>query len=155
MQRTNIFALSGASVFIAAALGIITWHFYGYFPPLPAAGPVTIWLLALVCVVLIVVVRRNLKDGRIGLDRSQLDPMTVARMMVVGRASAWTGAILAGGYVGIASYVLPNASELIAAEEEAPVVIAGVLGSLALAVAGVVLERNCETPPPPEGESIG
>lgn len=154
MQRTNIAALVGVFALLTAAMAILTWRFYGQFPPLPAAGAITIWALALVCVILIAIVRRNMADGTIGLDRSQLDPMTVARMMVVGKASAWTGAILAGLYAGIGTYVVPKAAELIAAEAEAPTVIAAVAGSVALAVAGVVLERNCETPPPPDADTI-
>ena len=155
MQRTNIGALVGVFVFIAAAMGIITWRFYGYFPPLPSLAAITIWLLALVCVALIIIVRRNMAEGTIGLDRSQLHPMTVARMMVVGKASAWTGAILGGLYAGIATYVIPNADTLVAADAESPTVIAAVIGSVALSVAGVVLERNCETPPPPDADRIG
>lgn len=154
MQRTRINALVAVFALLTAAMGIITWRFYGSFPPLPAAGAVTIWMLVIVCVILIVIVRRTLSAGRIGLDRSQLDPLTVARMLVVGKASAWTGTILAGLYTGIGTYVVPQAGQLIAAEAEAPIVIAAVVGSVSLAVAGVVLERNCETPPPPDADPI-
>lgn len=154
MQRTSIGALVALFAFLTAAMAMVTWRFYGSFPPLPAAGAATIWVLALVCVVCIFIVRRNLAEGWIGLDRSQLDPITVARMMVVGKASAWTGTILGGLYAGIGVYVVPRVNELIAAEAETPIVLTGLLGSIVLAGAGVVLERNCETPPPPDTEAI-
>lgn len=153
--RTSVPSLVGVYLFLAAAFRILTWGFYGSYPPIPAAGAVTLWMLAIVVVVLIFVVRRNLSKGMIGLDRSQLDPMTVARMMMVGKASAWTGAVLGGVYTGVATYVIPQAGTLVAAETEMPVVIAGGVGAIALAAAGVILERNCETPPPADGEPIG
>lgn len=154
MTRTSLPALIGTYLFLAAAAGILTWRFYGSYPPIPAAGAVTIWMLVIVCVVLIVVVRRGMSQGRIGLDRTQLDPMTVARMMMVGKAAAWTGAVLGGLYTGVATYVIPQADTLVAAQTEAPIVIAAGVGAIVLAVAGVILERNCETPPPSDGETI-
>ncbi|AIT61849.1 DUF3180 domain-containing protein [Corynebacterium doosanense] len=150
MNRTSLGALAGTFVFLAAAFGILTWRFYGSFPPIPAAGAVTVWLLVAVVVVLILLVRR----ADIGLDRTQLDPITVARMMIVGKASAWTGAVLGGLYSGVATYVIPQAGILAAAQDEAPVVLAAALGSLALSVAGVVLERHCEAPPPLDGQTV-
>lgn len=154
MSRTSVPALVGVYLFIAAAMGILTWRFYGSFPPIPAAGALTIWMLAIIVAVLIIVVRRNMSEGTIGLDRSQLDPMTVARMMMVGKAAAWTGAVLGGLYTGVATYVIPQAGNLVAAQQETPIVIAGGVGAILLAIAGVILERNCETPPPADAEPI-
>lgn len=150
MTRTSIGALVGTFVFLAAATGILTWRFYGSLPPIPAAGAVTVWLLLAVVVTLILMVRR----GEIGLDRTQLDPITVARMMIVGKASAWTGSVLAGLYSGVATFVVPQAGTLVAAQGEAPVVLAAAVGSALLSVAGVILERHCEAPPPLDGETV-
>ena len=106
--------------------------------------------MALVCVVLGRRVANSRDDHGIGMDRSQLDPLTAARYLVFGQAAAWTGAILGGGYAGIASYVIPKASELVAAREDLPVVVAAAVGGVALAAAGVYLERACQNPMPPE-----
>ena len=74
---------------------------------------------------------------------------------MIGKASAWTGAIIGGAYVGIGSYIVPRAGDLIAAGDDLPGVLASAFGGIALAVAGVYLERHCETPPPAEGEMVG
>ncbi|AKK11873.1 DUF3180 domain-containing protein [Corynebacterium uterequi] len=154
MIRTPIAGLVVVYAFIAAAVGIVTCFFYSYFPPLPAIGPVTLWALVAMCVGLRALVRRNLDEGRIGLDRSQLNPLTVARILVVGQASAWTGAIMGGGYAGVATFVVPHAGQLVTAQAELPVVLAGALGGAVLAAAGVAVEKSCETPPPGSGETI-
>ena len=87
----------------------------------------------------------------IGLDNSQLNPMTITQFMLVGKASAWTGSIVGGIYAGIAVYVIPNAGTLAAASDDLVGVIASALGGLAMSAAGLRLERHCETPPPPDG----
>lgn len=149
-----MWSLIGVAVFCAAAMGILTWGFYGRFARVGWTVSLLLFLVAAVCVVLTRLVKRSLEKGEIGLDRSQLDPLTVARFMVIGKASAWTGAIVGGGYVGIATYVVAHASQLTAAADDTPGVIAAVVGSLAMSVAGVVLERNCETPPPTDNEAV-
>ncbi|GAB3945872.1 DUF3180 domain-containing protein [Corynebacterium tapiri] len=149
MTTTRIPALLATWAFITAAVAMIAWRLYGYLPPVQVSGAVTLWLLAVVVVVLVVVVRASIsEEHRIGLDRTQLNPMTIARMMVVGKAAAWTGAIMAGGYSGLALYLVPKLQKLAAAGDELPIVIAGLIGAVVLGVAGVVLERHCQTPPP-------
>lgn len=147
MKRTSIPALVGTFIFLSLAFWILTWRFYNSFPPVGAAGAFTVWFLSLVVIVLIVVVRRNMREENIGLDSSQLDPLTVARFLVVGKASAWTGVIIGGLYTGIALYIIPQAGVLIAAEQELPAVVFSAIGGVVLTIAGVILERSCETPP--------
>lgn len=149
MKRTSIVALVFTALFCAAAMAIVTWGFYGSLVAIPVSVSATLWLMAAVCAGCTWKVRSAKDEDAhgIGLDRSQLNPMTIARFALVGKASAWTGAIVGGGYAGMATFVLPKASTLVAAGNDTAGVIACVLGGLALAVAGVVLERNCEVPP--------
>ncbi|WIM70679.1 DUF3180 domain-containing protein [Corynebacterium suedekumii] len=155
MTRTSISGLVAAGGFAAAVLAIITWTFYGSMIAIPVTVSVTLWVMAIVCVVLAWKVRDRLEDGRIGQDRSQLNPVTAAQFLVIGKASAWTGAIVGGAYIGIGSYVIPRADELIAAGDDLPGVLASALGGIALSAAGLYLERHCETPPPADGEPVG
>ena len=97
--------------------------------------------------------RSGMEKGGIGMDRSQINPVTAAQWLVVGKASAWTGAIVSGVYAGIASFVVPRSGELVAASDDLPGVLASLSGAVALCVAGVVLERHCVAPPPPDGET--
>lgn len=155
MNRTSIGGLIAAGGFAAAVLAIITWTFYGSMIAIPVTVSVTLWVMAIVCVVLAWKVRERLEDGRIGQDRSQLNPVTAAQFLVIGKASAWTGAVVGGAYIGIGSYVIPRVDELIAAGDDLPGVLASALGGIALSVAGLYLERHCETPPPADGEPVG
>ena len=145
MTQTSLGALIGTGVFFAAAAAILTTRFYGSMLQIPVTVSATLWLMAVICVALTWKVDQATEDEHgIGLDNSQLNPM-------VGKASAWTGAIVGGIYAGIAVYVIPNAGTLTAASDDLVGVIASALGGLAMAAAGLRLERHCETPPPPDG----
>ena len=131
---------------------ILVRRFYGAWQTVSPVWSLPLWGFALLCVFLTVMVRRRREEGRVGLDRSQMNPMMVANFMVVGKAAAWAGAIIGGWFLGVAVWVIPRVNVLAAAEADLPGVIAGTLGGVALAVAGVVLERSCEVSPPTEGE---
>ena len=152
MTRTSISALIGTALFVAAAAAILTTRFYGSMLAIPATVSISLWAMALVCVLLTLKVRGAKEDEHgIGLDNSQLNPMTIAQFLLVGKASAWTGAIVGGAYAGMAVYVVPRAGELVAAAGDLAGVVASTLGGAAMCVAGVVLERHCEVPPPTDG----
>lgn len=155
MQRTPIIGLVAAGGFTAAVAAILTWRFYGSMSTIPVNVSLTLWLMTAVCLVLAWKVRDRVADGRIGQDRSQLHPLTVALFLVIGKSSAWTGAIIGGGYLGVATYIVPRLGDLTAAADDLPGVLACVLGGLAMSVSGVYLERHCETPPPADGEPVG
>lgn len=153
MTRTRVSALVGVAVFFAAAAAMLTRRFYGSMMSIPATVSLTLWGMTLLCGVLAYKVYKAKQDDAygIGLDNSQLNPLTVMQFMLVGKASAWTGAIVGGAYIGIAIYVIPNVGHLVAASEDVLGVVLSALGGLALAIAGVVLERQCEVPPTSDG----
>ena len=154
MKRTSIGWLVGVGLFVAAAAAILTSRFYGSMLAIPATVSISLWAVTAVCVFLTWKVRQaKSKDHGIGLDNSQLNPMTIAQFLLVGKASAWTGAIVGGGYLGMLVYVLPHANELVAAAGDLTGVLTSALGGIAMAVAGVVLERHCEVPPDALGQT--
>lgn len=155
MTRTNITALVGVAGFFAAAALILVRRFYGSWQTISPLWSLPLWAVAALCAFLAVMVRRRRKEGRVGLDRSQINPMMMANFMVIAKASAWSGAIVGGWFLGLAVWVLPRMNTLTAAQADLPGVIAGTLGGVALAVAGVILERSCEVSPPAEGEAAG
>lgn len=155
MTRTNITALVGVAGFFAAAALILVRRFYGSWQTISPLWSLPLWAVAAMCAFLAVMVRRRRKEGRVGLDRSQINPMMMANFMVIAKASAWSGAIIGGWFLGLAVWVLPRMNTLTAAQADLPGVIAGALGGVALAVAGVILERSCEVSPPAEGEAAG
>ena len=155
MTRTNITALVGVAGFFAAAALILVRRFYGSWQTISPLWSLPLWAIAAMCAFLAVMVRRRRKEGRVGLDRSQINPMMMANFMVIAKASAWSGAIIGGWFLGLAVWVLPRMNTLTAAQADLPGVITGTLGGVALAVAGVILERSCEVSPPAEGEAAG
>lgn len=153
MKPTHIAALIGIAGFCAAATFIVVAQFYSYFPPVPTSVAITLWAMAGLCALLAVVVKGRVKDNRIGFDKSQLEPTRAANFLVMGKASAWTGAIFGGGYLGLAIYIIPRISMLTAAGEDTPKVIGALIGGFALSAAGLWLERACQAPPPKDAES--
>ena len=79
MKRTSISALIGTALFVAAAAAILTTRFYGSMLAIPATVSISLWAMAVVCGVLTLKVRDATEDEHgIGLDNSQLNPMTIA-----------------------------------------------------------------------------
>ncbi|WP_225723535.1 MULTISPECIES: DUF3180 domain-containing protein [Corynebacterium] len=126
---------------------VIALSFYGDLGPINVVNSSILWIIAAMCLAAAVVVRKKIADGMIGLDRSQMNPMTVATWMNMGKAAGWVGAGFAGAYAGVGIYVMTQYATLTAAQDDTPGVVAFVLGGLACAAAGVFLERSCVAPP--------
>lgn len=160
LKRTQISTISAVAVVCALIAWVTTLSFYGSFPPIKTTGAVLLWVFALVCAVAGWVIRKRIGASGVGMDRSQIQPTTVAQWLALGQATAWGGSVFLGVFVGVGLYVLPNAGRLMAAEADVPGVIAGALGGLVAVVAGMWLERSCEAPPPdapltPNGLDVG
>lgn len=143
MKQTSILGLLGVFLFCALASFILVMRFYGVMPSVPLGVAICLWGMAVLCVLLAVRVRARIKDDQIGQDRSQLNPVTAAQFLVIGKASAWTGAIFGGGYVGLGIFVLTSHISA----QDLPIVIASALGGVAMSVAGYWLEKSCTVPP--------
>ena len=132
-----------AYMVVGAFLGSISFHWSDLLFP---------WILAAVCSWAARRVRSAREDGHgIGQDPSQMHPLTVARWLTVGTASAWLGALLAGGYLGVCAWLLPQWGRLAAAAQDGPIVVARAVTGVGLAAAGVFLERSCQAPPGDDG----
>lgn len=152
MKRTPIDGLIVAAGFFAAAAVILVRRFYWLLESLNMVVPLSLWVIAAVAGWIAWVVKKRRDEGKIGLDRTQLNPMMVANFMVFGKACAWAGAVCGGAYLGALVYVVPKLGVLTAAAEDMPPLAVGTLGGLVLCVAGLALEKVCEVSPPGEGE---
>ena len=152
MKLTSIPALIATSVFVAACAGIIVWRWYGEINGFSASASVTVWVIALVCFLLARKLRAARRDNMIGQDRSQISPVTAANWLVIGKASAWMGAIVGGAYLGIMVFLLTQLTQLEAAVADLPGVVASLVGSILAAAAGIYLERSAHIDPPADGE---
>ncbi|WP_297005481.1 DUF3180 domain-containing protein [uncultured Corynebacterium sp.] len=158
LSLTPVSGLLVAAGSSALVVGVAAVFFYGDFPPARVRNSVAMWIIAGVAAVTAVAVRRRIADGEVGQDRSQMDPVFIARAAVLGKACSWLGAFVGGGYLGLAVYVLVEYSSLLAAQDDTPGVVACVASGVAVAVAGVVLERCCLVPPgdaDPDGRRSG
>lgn len=153
MKRTPIDGLIVAAGFFAAASVILVRRFYRLLESLNMVVPLSLWAIAAVAGWIAWVVKKRREEGKIGLDRSQLNPMMVANFMVFGKACAWAGTVCGGAYLGALVYVAPKLGVLAAASGDVPPLATGTLGGAALCVAGLALERVCEVSPPGDGES--
>ncbi|PRQ11537.1 DUF3180 domain-containing protein [Corynebacterium sp. 13CS0277] len=155
LRTTPVVRVLFLYAFFAAAALILTWRFYGSIPHIRVTDAVPLLCVAVACALGTWVVRKNIRTSRIGLDRSQLNPLTAAAWLVLGTASAHMGAIVGGVYSGIAAWVLPQVGTLAAAHDDAPGVALCALAGVAAAVAGVVLERSCAVPPGADKGGVG
>lgn len=145
---TCLAIISGVSFYT-----IVRWWYsilasISWVPALPLA------VLVIVDIVCAVMIRSALAQGRVGQDRSQLHPLFIARCLPLGRASTYSGAVVAGAAIGAGIHLWPQATTLAAARSDTPglIVYAGV--GILLMCAGLLLERACRVPSPPEDDDL-
>ena len=112
-------------------------------PPLQWTAPLSIGFLAAAILVSAVALRRRL-SGIPGTKPPQ--PLGVARMAVLGKASSHVGAIVGGAYGGYLVLLLP-ALDIGARRDRALVAGAALLAAVLLTAAGLLLERTCRVRP--------
>jgi len=86
------------------------------------------------------------KRPRVG----RLNPLFVARLAVLAKASSLAGAIFAGAYGGVAAWAWSERDRLTVASTNLAPAVAGLVGALALVAAALLLERACRVPKPPD-----
>jgi hypothetical protein len=105
-------------------------------PALTWTAPTGVAVLAVVVAVTTVALRSRLRGDR------PPHPLGVARMAVLGKASAHVGPIVGGFYLGYLIVLLPGL-EITSRRDRAVVAGAALLASALLTVAGLWLERTC------------
>lgn len=134
--------LTAAAAAAVAWTGLETWEGRGGGSlPLPWTAVVGTFALAMVVVAAGLPVRRWVRGRR----ERPLDPLMAARTVVLAKASAYGGAVLTGWYVGQVLALLPD----LVGERRTRFVLAlvAVLASVAISVAGLVVQRWCRVPP--------
>lgn len=133
---------------VAAGVGYaFTRSFYGDVQSPPHLAPLWVLLLALAEAYTAGLTRARLA-GRPGTK--PINPLVVARLAALAKASSTVGALVLGGYAGFLVYVAratgpqPHADTRTAA--------LGIGCSIGLVAAALALERVCRVKPPP-GES--
>jgi hypothetical protein len=121
-----------------------------YFGDLPNVT----WLAGLTLAGLAVVEGIAARNTRARIEQrpraGALNPLLVARLAVLAKASSLAGAIFAGAYAGVAAWALSERGRLTAAAQNLAPSVAGLVGALALVAAALLLERACRVPKLPD-----
>lgn len=141
----------GALAAVAVVCALLTWlvvrKTFAALPPLPWTALPAMLLVAIGEVM----AGRNIKAKISGRRRSgkPLQPIAVARMVALAKASSAAAAVLGGLAAGFFCYV---AGQLEKDVPRADAIASGVTvaGAVVLAAAALYLERCCRAPRPPE-----
>lgn len=88
--------------------------------------------------------RRRIRDT--SPARRPVDGLSIARAVVVAKATALAGAAVTGVWLGVLSYVVPAASRLAAAAADRTSAVIGLGCAIAMAAGALWLERCCRAP---------
>ncbi|MEO3776249.1 DUF3180 domain-containing protein [Micromonospora sp. B11E3] len=147
MGPTRISTLVVAGLAAAAVAWLLISSTYREFPRLPWLPVITLAVLAVLEGYAAVNTRGRI-ERRPGRD--PVNPLMVARFVVLAKASALAGAIFAGFSAGLTGWLLIEPTQ--AAATDRPAAGASLLASLALVAAALWLERSCRVPERPEDE---
>ncbi|MFF5178833.1 DUF3180 domain-containing protein [Micromonospora sp. NPDC000316] len=145
MGPTRISTLVVAALGAAAVAWLLISTLYGGFPRLPWLPVVTLAALAVLEAYAAINTRGRI-DRKPGRD--PVNPLLVARFVVLAKASALAAAIFAGFYAGLSGWLFVETTH--AASEDRPAAGGGLLASLALVGAALWLERSCRVPERPD-----
>jgi hypothetical protein len=159
-QRPRMGPTRPATLVVAALAALaFAWllidRFYGDIKGLP-------WLPIVISVALAVLEGSLAINTRARIERKPgrepVDPLAVARFVVLAKASSLTGALFSGFYLGLLGWLLVEQARLGSTDargSDLPTAAAGVVGSLALVAAALWLERSCRVPKGPDDEPDG
>lgn len=145
MGPTRPASLVVAGLAAAAVAWLLISSFYRTFPPLP-------WLPTITVAGLAVLEGYAAQNTRVRIQRrpgqDPVNPLVVARFVVLAKASALAGSIFAGFCAGLVVWLVFEPTR--AAANDVPAATAGLVASLALVAAALWLERSCRVPEQPD-----
>lgn len=139
--------LSAAVVGVAILSGLLMRVLYHYFPPITAWTGLSLLAVASIEAAWAVSVRAKIRDGQIGVGGGRLHPLTVARGVVIAKASAWLGALMLGWWLGVLVYLMLIRTGHSRADTPGAVIAA--VSALALVAAALWLQHCCKSPGDP------
>ncbi len=140
---------------LAVGVGVCAWLIfraaYDQFPTLRLFVPVTLAALAVIETVVAFQLRARNEHRR---GAVVLEPLVAARAVALAKASSIVGAIFAGIWGGLLTYVVPRRDTVTAARSDTTVAIVGVVSSALLVLAALWLEHCCRTPERDDDDEI-
>lgn len=146
MKPTRVSALLAVAIVVGVAVWLALHFAYGALPPLPWTAVPTLGLLALAELSSAFNIRARIRRKR---GTRPVEPLVVARFAALGKASAYTAALVAGGFCGMLVYVLSDLDKRVPRHDAA--VSGGTFAmAVAFAVVALFLEHSCRVPKPPD-----
>ncbi|MDG4768454.1 DUF3180 domain-containing protein [Solwaraspora sp. WMMD406] len=145
MATTKLSTLVVAALASAALAWLLISNYYVRMPVFPWLPSVTLAALAVFEGYAAINTKARI-DRQPGHDPVQ--PLLVARFVVLAKASALAGAIFAGFYAGLVLWLFIQQTR--AATNDLPAASSGLVASIALVAAALWLERSCRVPERPE-----
>jgi ABC-type Fe3+-siderophore transport system permease subunit len=143
IQVTPPRALAVAALFggLAGWLFVITVNALDLVPPtVPWTAPIGLILIAALVGLLGYTTRQRLQ-----VRHERVEPQRAVAFLVLGKASALAGALVAGGYLGFAVNFLTRLDAVGPRDRVVRSAVA-ILAGIALCGAGLLLERACKVP---------
>lgn len=150
LRTTPPLALAVAALFggLAGWLVVVGARALNTSPPqVPWTAPVTVIVVAVGIGLLAWQTYQRIHKRRL-----RIDPQRAVSYLVLGKASALAGALVAGGYL---AYALLFVAQVAGDSPRERVVrsLVAVVGGIALGISGLLLERACKVPDDPDADS--
>jgi H+/Cl- antiporter ClcA len=150
VSLTPFRALVVAAIFggLAGWLLVVTANAFDLIPPeVPWTAPI-----GLILVSALVGALAYATHQRIQVRHERMDPQRAVAFLVLGKASALAGALVAGGYFGFALMFLTRLDAAAPRDRVIRSAVAIVAG-IVLCIMGLLLERACKVPSEPDEEA--
>lgn len=150
VNLTPFRALVVAAVFggLAGWLVVVTANAFDLIPPeVPWTAPIGLILVAALVGALAYATHQ-----RIQVRRERIEPQRAVALLVLGKASALAGALVAGGYFAFALMFLTRLDAAAPRDRVIRSAVAIVAG-VALCIVGLLLERACKVPTEPDEDA--
>ena len=146
---TRVRDLAVAAALAAVLAYLLVAAYYGNLPALPWTSSA-----AIACLAAAEGMTARSTAQRIARRRGTkpVQPLVVARLVALAKASSLVGAVLTGAWLGVFSYTFLARDRLLAADRDATVSALGVIASVLLVGAALWLEQSCRTPRLPEDD---
>ncbi|MFC1418274.1 DUF3180 domain-containing protein [Streptacidiphilus cavernicola] len=130
------------------------WNSVDSLPGVPTAAPIVLAAVAVVLIATAVSLRSRLKAQRERVPGAKgVDPLSAARAVVLGQASALVAALVTGIYGGIGVFLLTMGNAPPARSNQALTALFAVLAGLAVMAAGLWIQHICRLPDDPDAET--
>ena len=150
VNLTPFRALVVAAVFggLSGWLVVVIANAFDLIPPeVPWTAPIGLILVAALVGALAYATHQ-----RIQVRRERIEPQRAVALLVLGKASALAGALVAGGYVGFALMFLARLDAAAPRDRVIRSAVAIVAG-IVLCIVGLLLERACKVPTEPDEDA--